>query len=82
MGGGDGQVGVGEHGQGDVPVPAVESSDLVLVQTDLVLGGLEAFLDRPAGTGHTYELVDRGSGGAVAQVVGQLGWVGDVAADG
>jgi hypothetical protein len=36
-GGGDGQEGVGEHGQGDVPVPAVVAADLILVETDFVL---------------------------------------------
>jgi hypothetical protein len=64
---------VGEHGQGDVPVPAVVAADPVLVEADFVLGGLEAFLDGPAGAGDADELVDRGSSGAAAQVVGQRG---------
>ena len=36
-----------EHGQCGVPVPGVVAADLVVVQAGLVLGGLEAFLDRP-----------------------------------
>ena len=34
----DGEVGVGEHHQGDVPVPAGIRSDLVSVEPDLALG--------------------------------------------
>jgi len=41
----DRQVGVRQHGQGDVPVPGVVTADLVLVQPGLGLGRLEAFLD-------------------------------------
>ena len=47
-----GEGGVGEHGQGDVPVPAGVLADLVVVQAGFALGGLECFLDRPADTGH------------------------------
>jgi hypothetical protein len=36
---------VGQQGQGDVAVPAWPAADLVVVQTDLVLGLLEAVLD-------------------------------------
>ena len=43
---------MGQQGQSDVPVPARPAADLVVVQTDLVLGLLEAVLDRPAGPGH------------------------------
>jgi hypothetical protein len=46
-----GQEGVGQHGQGDVPVPAGVLADLVVVQAGLALGGLEGFLDHPADTG-------------------------------
>lgn len=49
--GGDGEEGMGEHGQGDVPVPGMPFADPVVVQAALVLGGLEAFLDRPPGAG-------------------------------
>src|SRR5258705_12293044 len=42
----------GEHGQGDVAVPGVVAADLVLIQPDLVLRGLERLLDRPPGPGH------------------------------
>ena len=49
VGAGDGEECVGEHGQGDVSVPAVVAADLVVVQADLALRGLEGLLDRPAG---------------------------------
>src|ERR671910_137260 len=42
------QEGERQHRQGDVPVPAVPAAHLVAVQPDLLLGRLEALLDRPA----------------------------------
>jgi hypothetical protein len=45
-------VGVGDHGQGDVAVPGDVRADLAVIQPDLVLGGLEALLDAPAGSCH------------------------------
>ena len=51
-----------QHGEGDVPVPGVVAADLVLVEADLVLGGLEAFLDRPAGAGDADQVLVGGSG--------------------
>ena len=40
-----------QHGEGHVSIPGVEAADLVLVEADLALGGLESLLDGPAGTG-------------------------------
>jgi len=45
--GGDGEERVGEHGQGDVPVPGAVAADLVVVKADLVLRLAEAVLDSP-----------------------------------
>ena len=45
---GDGEERVGEHGQGDVPVPGAVAADLVVVQAGLALGFGEAVLDSPA----------------------------------
>ena len=45
--GGDGEERVGEHGQGDVPVPGPVAADLVVVQAGLVLRLAEAVLSRP-----------------------------------
>ena len=42
------QEGQRQHRQGDVPVPAMPAAHLVAVQPDLLLGRLEALLDRPA----------------------------------
>jgi hypothetical protein len=48
-GGGAGhQEGEGEHGQGDVAVPAGPGPDLVVVEADRPLGGLELFFSTPA----------------------------------
>ena len=70
-----GQSGQGEHGQGDVGVPAPVAADLVVIQTGLVLGLLEAFLDVPARPGGPGQVEQGGAAGAVADVVGDLGRV-------
>src|SRR6478735_3271274 len=72
---GDGQEGVGEHGQGDVPVPGVVFADLVFVEPDLVLTGAEAFLDWPAGAGHGDQITESCVFGVVAFVVGEFAGV-------
>ena len=59
---------MGEHGQGDVPVPARIPADLILVQAALVLRGLEGFLDRPAGPGDAHEFGDGSVVGRVGEV--------------
>jgi hypothetical protein len=46
-GGGDGQERGGEHGQGDPAVPGVPAADLMLVQADQALAGLEVFHGPP-----------------------------------
>ena len=45
LGAGDGQEGMGQQGQGDVPVPVRPAADLVVIQADLGLGLLQAVLD-------------------------------------
>ena len=50
---------VGEHDQGRVAVPGAPFADLVLVQADLALAGLETLLDTPADAGHAHQ---RGQG--------------------
>src|SRR4051812_20792196 len=47
----DGQIGMGQHGQRDVTMPSRPGADLVLVEPNLALGGLEAGLNRPARAG-------------------------------
>jgi hypothetical protein len=63
----------GGEGEGDVGVPGVVASYLVVVQADLVLRGLERFLDRPPGSGDPDEFPQPGFAFAVAHVVGDLG---------
>ena len=41
----DGHHGEGEHGKGDMAVPAMPRAGLVVIETELVLGGFEAILD-------------------------------------
>ena len=67
------EVGVREHGQGDVPVAGVVLANLVVTEAGLVLGGLEAFLDRPTGPGHPGSAHHRQSpDGGAFQAVGKL----------
>src|SRR3954453_91034 len=42
---------MGQHGQRDVTMPSRPGADLVLVEPNLALGGLEAGLNRPARAG-------------------------------
>jgi hypothetical protein len=45
------QEGVGEHGKGGPAVPGAPAADLVVVQSDQALAGLEALFHRPAHSG-------------------------------
>ncbi len=38
----------GEHDERDTAMPAMPGSRFVMIETELVLGGLEALFDRPA----------------------------------
>ena len=67
---------MGEHGQGDVSVPAGVLPDLVVIQTGLAFGGLESFLDGPTGSGDSDQFSQAGADRCVTQVVGQVGGVG------
>ena len=69
---GDGEEGVGEHGEGDMSVPGVPGADLVVVETDFVLAGSEAFLDGPACPGHVHEFTESCVIGVVAVVEGEF----------
>ncbi len=71
---------MGEHGEGDVPVPAHVAADFVLVQAALVLRGLEALLDRPACPGDPHQLLNGGLQGGVSEVVGDFVGLADAAA--
>jgi hypothetical protein len=53
------QEGMDEEGQRDEAVPRVLFADLVLIQSDLVLGRLEGDLDRPASLDHSHQLLQR-----------------------
>src|SRR4051794_14387289 len=70
--GADGEKGVGEHRQGDVPVPGVVQTDLVVVQTDAAFSGFEAFLDRPAGANDPHEFTETLVAWVVAVIESQL----------
>jgi hypothetical protein len=53
---------MGQQRQGDVAIPAWPLADLLVVQADLALDLLEAFLNRPPGSGHP-DQPDQGGAG-------------------
>src|SRR3954469_17575905 len=61
------QQGKGQHHQRDMAVPAAR---LVVVEPELVLGGLERVLDRPAPALDTDQQLERGTGRAPSGEVG------------
>lgn len=69
--GDDGEDGVGEHDQRGVAIPGLPGADLVLVEADLGLGGLETFLDAPPGAGYPDQRGQADRLGGVAAVEGQ-----------
>ena len=75
----DRQIGVGQHRQGDVAVPALSPAYLVPIRSHLLLGLLEAFLHGPAAAVHLHQFAHCGSGRAKAHVIGQLIRLGNAA---
>jgi hypothetical protein len=64
-----------------MPMPAMPGASLVVVKTELVLGGFEAVLDGPAMAFHRHQLLDgRAFGAPCREEEGQIA-VGDVATD-
>ena len=51
--------GEGEYCQGDVAMPAMPGSALVVIKPELVFRGLETILDRPSMTFDRYQRFDR-----------------------
>ena len=68
----DGQVGVRQHGKGDVPVPGVVAADLAVVEPGLVLGCLEALFDGPPVSGYPDQFLVGRVGRGAEQVVGEF----------
>ena len=68
----NGQEALGDHGECDVSVPGVVEPDLVVVEPDVALPGLETFLDRPSSAGDPDEFTDGFVARVVAVVEGQL----------
>ena len=62
VGGDDGEPRMSQHGERDVAVPGVPETNLVLVEADLILAGLEALLDCPPHTDDGDQFGQRGAG--------------------
>ena len=72
--------GEGEHDERDVAVPTMPRPGFVVVEAELVLGGLEAVLDRPAMAFDSDKGLDAGAGRAPCREEGEIA-VADVTAD-
>ena len=72
--------GEGKHDQRDMPVPAMPGPGLVVIETELVLGSLEAVLDRPSAALNADERVDRSSCRAPCGEVVEIS-ISDIAPD-
>ena len=72
--------GEGEHGHGNVAMPAMPGSALVVIEPELVFGGLETVLDRPAMAFDRDQRFDGCSCRAPGSEEGEIG-IGDVATD-
>ena len=71
---------MGQHGQSDVPIPALPVADFVVIQSALALGGLEGLFNLPALSGDTHEGLQRGLlRGRLETIVGMLGFFFDAA---
>ena len=75
-----GHHGEGEHDKRDVTMPTMPGSGLVVIEPELVLGGLETVLDRPAMTLDPDQRLDRCSRRTPSGEVGKIA-IGDVASD-
>src|SRR5665213_2802029 len=64
-----------------MPVPAVPRSALVVIETELVLGGFEAVLDSPAMTFYRHQLCHRRCLRTPSREEGKLCRIGDAAPD-
>src|ERR1700704_718205 len=63
---GDGEEGVGEHGEGDMSVPGVPRAYLIVVESGFILAGSKTFFDGPACPGHVDEFSEACVGRVVA----------------
>ena len=75
-----GHHGEGKHDEGDMTMPTMPRPGLVVIETELVLGSLEAVLDRPTAALNADERVDWSSCRAPCGEVSKLS-VRDVAPD-
>ena len=72
--------GEGKHDERDMAMPAMPGPGLVVIETELVFGSLEAVLDRPTAALNADERVDRSSCRAPCGEVGEIS-ISDIAPD-
>src|ERR1700730_10190201 len=76
----DSHHGEGERDEGDMAVPAMPGTGLVMIEAEFILGSLKTILDSPAMTFHRHQLWHRRALGTPSGEEGQI-TTGDVAAD-
>lgn len=75
-----GHHGEGHHDKRHVTMPAMPGSRFIMIQAELVLGGLKAVFDRPAMSFNGDQLLDGSSGGTPGGEVGKFA-ITDMAPD-
>src|SRR4030081_2127517 len=75
-----GHHGEGEHHQGNVAMPAMPGSALVVIEPELVLGGLKTFLDCPPMAFDLHQCFDRCCRWATGSEEGEIA-IGDTTTD-
>ena len=73
----DGEIGEGEHCEGDVAVPATPGADFVLIQADLAFALFEQALEGPAQACDLHQPGQRGVFRRMRQIECQLARFGD-----
>ena len=69
---GDGQQGVRQEGQGDMPVPTGPAADFIMVKTYLAFSPLEPFFHRPASPGDRHQFRQGGIRRIEGHIIGAL----------
>ena len=73
----DGEEGVGEAGEGDVAIPAVERAQFIIGEADFLFGHFEGLFNTPARTGDLHQVREGGASRGKAEVRGEVVRIGE-----
>ena len=77
----DGEEGVGETGEGDMAIPAVERAQFIIGEADFLFGHFEGLFNPPAATGDLNQFSQGGASRGKADIRGEVFSVGEGASD-